>query len=101
MSRAQRTWGGRAGAAGHVARFVVFGLIGVFVTKAAINYNPNDAIGIDGALQKLSHAGYGPYLLGLTAFGLVCYGLYCLVDARYRDVSIDQHESAGRLTRSG
>jgi len=27
-------------------------------------------------------------LLGLTAAGLVSYGLYCLVDARYRDVSI-------------
>jgi hypothetical protein len=38
-------------------------------------------------LQKLAHASYGPYLLGLTAAGLVCYGLYCLVDARYRDVS--------------
>jgi len=38
-------------------------------------------------LQKLAHATYGPYLLGLTAAGLLCYGLYCFVDARYRDVS--------------
>jgi hypothetical protein len=30
---------------------------------------------------------YGPYLLGLTAAGLIAYGVYCLVDARYRDVS--------------
>ena len=72
---------------GHVARFVVFGLIGVFVTKAAIDYNPKDAIGLDGALQKLAHASYGPYLLGLTAAGLIAYGIYCLVDARLRDVS--------------
>jgi hypothetical protein len=48
---------------------------------------PTDAIGLDGALQKLARANYGPYLLGLTAAGLVCYGLYCLVDAGYRDVS--------------
>ena len=89
MSHTERKWGGRAGVAGHVARFVVFGLIGVFVTKAAIDYKPSDAIGLDGALQKLSQASYGPYLLGLTAFGLVCYGIYCLVDARYRDVSTD------------
>ena len=87
MNEAERTWGGRAGVAGHLARFVVFGLIGVFVTRAAIDYNPNKAIGLDGALQKLAHATYGPYLLGLTAFGLVCYGVYCLVDARFRDVS--------------
>jgi hypothetical protein len=86
MSETERTWGGRAGVAGHVARFVVFGLIGVFAAKAAIEYDPQSAIGLDGALQKLSHASYGPYLLGLTAVGLVCYGVYCLVDARYRDV---------------
>jgi Domain of Unknown Function (DUF1206) len=93
MSKTERTWGGRAGAAGHVARFVVFGLIGVFVTKAAIEYDPKDAIGLDGALQKLVQATYGPYLLGLTAFGLVCYGVYCLIDARYRDVSVDGSQS--------
>ena len=54
-----RKWGGRAGVLGHVARFVVFGLIGVFLAKAAIDYKPKDAIGLDGALQKLAHASYG------------------------------------------
>jgi Domain of Unknown Function (DUF1206) len=87
MSRTARTWGGRAGVLGHLARGVVFSLIGIFVVKAALDYNPRDAIGIDGALQKLAQASYGPYLLGVTAAGLVCYGLFCLVDARYRDVS--------------
>jgi hypothetical protein len=56
--------------------------------KAALDYNPKDAIGIDGALQKLAHASYGPFLLGMTAAGLVAYGLYCLVDAKLRDVSV-------------
>jgi len=93
MSKTERNWGGRAGVAGHAARFVVFGLIGVFITKAAIDYNPKDAIGLDGALQKLADTSYGPYLLGLTALGLVCYGIYCLIDARYRDVSIDGSQS--------
>jgi hypothetical protein len=88
MSETERTWGGRAGVAGHLARAVVFSMIGIFVTKAAVDYNPNDAIGFDGALQKLANASYGPYLLGLTAAGLLCYGLFCLVDARYRDVSV-------------
>jgi hypothetical protein len=90
VSPAWRRWGGRAGVAGHIARFVVFGLIGIFITKAAIDYNPKDAIGLDGALQKLAHASYGPYLLGVTAVGLVAYGIYCLVDARLRDVAANQ-----------
>ena len=89
MSETERTWGGRAGIVGHLARGVVFGLIGVFLTKAAIEYDPKDAIGLDGALQKLANTGYGPYLLGATAIGLICYGIFCLVDARYRDVSVD------------
>ena len=87
MTRSERTWGSRAGVLGHLARGVVFTLIGVFLTKAAVEYDPQDAIGLDGALQKVADAPYGPWLLGLTAAGLLAYGVYCLVDARYRDVS--------------
>jgi hypothetical protein len=79
--------GTAAGVVGHCARFVVFALMGAFAIKAAADYNPKQSIGLDGALQKLAHAGYGSYLLGLTAVGLVAYGVFCLVDARYRDVT--------------
>jgi hypothetical protein len=87
LGRTAKRIGSPLGVVGHVARGIVFGLIGVFVIKAAVDYNPKDAIGLDGALQKLAHASYGPWLLGLTAAGLVCYALYCFFDARYRDVS--------------
>jgi uncharacterized protein DUF1206 len=100
MSETSKKWGGRAGLVGHLARAVVFTLIGIFVIKAALEYDPNEAIGLDGALQKLADATYGPYLLGLTAAGLVCYALYCLVDARYRDVSTNGGGNGEADTRS-
>jgi hypothetical protein len=75
------------GVVGHLARFVVFGLIGVFAIQAAVNYDPKQAVGLDGALQKLTQHSYGSFLLGITAAGLLAYGLYCFVDARYRDVT--------------
>jgi hypothetical protein len=87
MSATAKRWGVRAGVVGHCARFVVFVLIGIFAVKAAVDYNPKDAVGLDGALQKLAHRSYGPWLLGITAAGLVAYAVYCFFDARYRDVT--------------
>jgi hypothetical protein len=100
MSETERKWGGRAGVAGHLARGVVFTLIGIFVVKAALEYDPQDAIGLDGALQKLAEASYGPYLLAMTAAGLLAYALFCLVDARYRDVSVGEGGSGDKRPSS-
>jgi hypothetical protein len=74
------------GVFGHVARAIVFALIGYGLLKAAIDYNPKEAIGLDGALRELAHASYGPALLGLVAAGLIGFGAYSIVDARYRKV---------------
>ena len=86
MSPTMKVWIGRLGTFGHLARMVVFGLIGVFLVKAAIDYNPNKAVGLDGALAKLAHHSYGPFLLGIVAAGLVAFALYSLSDARYRKI---------------
>ena len=74
------------GVFGHVARAVVFALIGYGLIKAALDYNPKEAIGLDGALRELAHASYGPALLGLVAVGLAGFALYSIADARYRKV---------------
>ena len=54
--------------------------------KAAIDYAPSKAVGLDGALAKLAHQTYGPFLLGVVAIGLVAFGLYSITDARYRRI---------------
>jgi Domain of Unknown Function (DUF1206) len=74
------------GVAGHCARTVVFGLVGYGLIKAAVDYDPKKAVGLDGALRKLAHASYGPLLLGIVAAGLVMFAAYSLADARYRKV---------------
>lgn len=74
------------GVLGHLARFVVWTLVALFLGKAAWEYDPKEAIGLDGALHKLATQPYGRILLFAVAVGLVCYSLYCFVQARYRDV---------------
>jgi uncharacterized protein DUF1206 len=86
MSAGVRKWVEWIGSFGHLARMVVFGLVGVFLIKAAVDYNPNKAVGLDGALAKLAHASYGPVLLGIVAAGLIAFGVYSLSDARYRRI---------------
>ena len=43
------------GVVGMTARAVVFGLIAAFLAKAAIEYDPKEAVGLDGALARLAH----------------------------------------------
>jgi hypothetical protein len=63
---------------------VVFGLVGVFLIKAAVDYSPNKAVGLDGALGKIAHASHGPFLLGIVAAGLIGW---VLAEARGTAVS--------------
>jgi hypothetical protein len=86
MSAKVRTWIEWIGCFGHLARMTVFGLVGVFLIKAAIDYSPNQAVGLDGALAKIAHASYGPVLLGIVAAGLIAFAVYSLSDARYRRI---------------
>jgi uncharacterized protein DUF1206 len=86
MSPRVREWFEWIGSFGHLARMVVFGLVGVFLINAAIDFNPSKAVGLDGALAKLAHASYGPFLLGIVAAGLIAFGIYSLSDARYRRI---------------
>lgn len=77
------------GKAGMTARGVVFCIIGWLVITAALRYDPSRAQGLQGALVTLREAAYGRYLLGLVALGLIAYGIFQLVKARYRIIRPD------------
>ncbi len=86
MGPRMKEWIGRLGLIGHLARMVAFGLVGIFLIKAAVDYNARAAVGLDGALAKIVHRSYGPFALGVVAVGLVAFALYSLSDARYRKI---------------
>lgn len=74
------------GVFGYVARAVVFALIGYGLIRAAIAYDPKNAVGLDGALHDLTEASYGPALLLVVAGGLAGFAIYSIADARYHRV---------------
>jgi hypothetical protein len=67
---------------GIAARGVVFCLIGFFLARAALSHDAGEAGGIRESLRALAQLGRWPFVL--VAFGLVAYGVYELVNARYR-----------------
>ncbi|MCA1637404.1 MAG: DUF1206 domain-containing protein [Acidobacteria bacterium] len=86
MDEKTQTFATRFGQAGLSARGVVFGIIGVFLVLAALHSNAGEARGLSGALRALEQQSYGQWVLGIVALGLVAYGLYMLVLARYRRI---------------
>lgn len=86
MNEAEEKAANWTGTLGHAARFVVFGLIGLFLGKAAWEFDADETRSLDGALREVAAQPYGTFLLCAVAIGLGAYGLYCFVQARYRDV---------------
>lgn len=89
MSAWQRTWFPRLGTVGYLSRGAVAFLVGLFVAKAGWGFDPQDAVGIDGALERLSHQPFGPALLSAVAIGLLAFGCYSFVESRWRKVLED------------
>lgn len=79
-------WVRAAGTVGNVARMLIVLMIGVLLITAARTHDPNQAVGIDGALKRLAERPYGPTLLVAVAVGLAAYGLFSFAEARYRRV---------------
>lgn len=77
-----------AGRLGYAARGVVFALVGWFFIAAALDADPKAAGGTGQALRTLQAQDYGPALLGIVAVGLGLFGLFGLVEARYRQLRV-------------
>ena len=76
----------RAAQVGLIARGVVFGMMGLFLIRAALQHDPSQAGGLAEALQELARQPYAPVVLGAVALGLAAYGAYQLALARWAAV---------------
>jgi Domain of Unknown Function (DUF1206) len=72
------------GRVGQIVRALVFGLVGYFLIRTALAYDPRKAVGVDGALAHLHSEPYGSWLVGAVAVGLLIFAAYSLFEARYR-----------------
>lgn len=83
MTATTRSVVGKLGMVGTMARGVVMGLTGILVVQAAVQFRPDKARGLDGALRTLAGQPYGQTLLVLAALGLVAFGVYGFAEARW------------------
>ena len=78
MSPARARWTQRLGAVGEVGRGVGIGLVGFFMLRASITYDPKEATGLDGALRRVATESWGVVVVIVVGVGLAAYGIFCL-----------------------
>lgn len=74
------------GMVGLAARGLVFAVAGFLLVKAALDFDPKEATGLDGTLRTIASQAYGQLMLTVTAIGIMAFGLYSFVEARYRQL---------------
>jgi hypothetical protein len=73
----------KAGKIGYVSRGIVWLIIAFLMLKAALHANAKEAGDTAKAFQFLESASYGSALLGALGIGLILYGAFNFIRARY------------------
>jgi len=60
------------------------GLIGVFLIRAAWQFDSDEAAGLDDSIRQLSTSWYGTTLAMLVGVGFIAYGTFAALSARHR-----------------
>ena len=84
MGKAREVWTTLLGRIGTAARALAIGAAGAFLILAAYQSDPKETRGLGGALETIQHQPLGSYMLGAMAVGLVLYGAFMFLVARYR-----------------
>jgi hypothetical protein len=86
MGDAKDFWVTFAGCVGTTARALAIGVAGAFVVLAAYQSDPTEVRGLGEALETIQRQPLGSYMLGIVAAGLLIYGAFMLLVARYRRI---------------
>lgn len=84
MSPAAREGVARLGQVGYIAKGAALGLVGGLLGYAALTFDRQKAPGLDGALQTILAQPFGKFLLTAVAFGFGAFGLFAMLQSRYR-----------------
>ena len=71
----------RIGQIGWCARAAMMALVGFFLIRAAVQFSPDEAEGLDGALRRLADTSWGTLMVLAIGIGLLIYGFFCVVSA--------------------
>lgn len=84
MSPGQRRWLPLLGRMAYLGRAAVLVSLAIYVARAALDRAPGMARGPGGALRATAGQPYGSALLAFVAAGLIAFGMYALLEARWR-----------------
>ncbi|MFF7176996.1 DUF1206 domain-containing protein [Streptomyces sp. NPDC008121] len=86
LSTNQRRFMNVTGVAGGVSRGLVFAAVGFFALKAAVQFDPHQAKGVDDAIRSFAYTPAGRWLLLAVAVGLALFGVFSFGMAKWRKV---------------
>jgi len=78
-----------AGVVGLFGRALVWGLVGWFLLRVAVQHDPSEPVGLDESLRRLAEEPWGPTVLFVAVVGLVAYAVLCAATALWPDPDPD------------
>jgi hypothetical protein len=88
MSSGLRAATTKIGTAAYVTKGLILALLGYFFISSAVKYDPQEAKGLDAALQEVAQESWGTVVLALVALGLLAYAAFAFLESRYRRVGV-------------
>jgi Domain of Unknown Function (DUF1206) len=84
MSPALRTGVTRLGQVGYIAKGLALCVVGALLTYATLHFQQQKTQGLDGAMQTILAQPFGKFLLSAVALGFLAFGVFAILQSRYR-----------------